>query len=69
MEKLTSELLPGDLLVWSDHADEVISVDLPEPPAVVAKVLVTRRLAHNGQEVSTFFYSGVNAVHQVIRQA
>lgn len=70
---LTTDLRPGDEMVWRETwgtiYDLVDSVELPDPPCVVARVNIVRtRVA--GDDVTserTFFFSGTKAIHDVER--
>lgn len=67
----THDLKPGDTIRHSqnpehsfpDITDTVVSIEMPEPPAVVAKVIVDRRIGE--RTVREFFWSGINATHTV----
>lgn len=67
-EVRTSELEPGDQMVSGDQCETVLGLVFdPDPRCVVARVNVLRAWVGRPEACRTFFYSGVDAVHQVIR--
>ncbi len=70
---LTTDLQPGDEMVsretWGTIYDLVDSVELPEPPAVVARVNIvrTRVIGHDVTSERTYFFSGIRGEHEVER--
>ena len=72
MKKLTMELVPGDKIKFGPLVDEVVSVELPKPPHVLAKVTFRRtwpdgRVEECGKDgTRLYFYCGVKLGHEML---
>lgn len=64
-QQSTTELKRGDIVVFADLRDVVLSVELPTPPAVIARVKTLRISRCHGTPVPDWFLCGTAALHDV----